>query len=188
MPNVSITGVTLDRVSCTPLCLDLSAHADASPRTISLVSATHSPPPPPPHSLSLLLTLFDIFPSRTFSQSLPAFLLPCPPLSRSSCCSLLHSLQTRLLVYSLPARSVSHSFPPPPLQLSFSHYFTFTHSGTPSATHMLPTTAKYAHALIHSNNNYCFFFRPYMTVWDRKYHLLVTLSCKWKVKPSPKRY
>lgn len=129
---------------------ELSAHSDASPRSISLCEH-HAVNSSSSSSLALShsLTLFDIFPSQTFSQSLPAFLLPyhCPPLSSSSCCSLLHSLQTRLLVYSLPARSVSHSFPHPPLQLSFSHYFTFTHSGTPSATHMLPATAKYAHAL-----------------------------------------
>lgn len=98
-------------------------------------------------SLAPSLPLLAIFPSQTFSQSLPAFLLSCPPLSSSSSCSLLHSLQTRLLVYSLPARLGISLLPHPPLQLSFTHYFTFTRCGTPSATHMLPTTAQHAHAL-----------------------------------------
>lgn len=132
LASVSITGVTLDRVSRVPLCLDLSAHSDASPRTISLVSTTQSPPPPlpPPHSLSLARSVWhlpipDLFPIPSSVS---------PPLSSS------HQLLSLQLVAQpsaaaspvLPACSLSVSLVSSPtsaaLFLTFFHFHTLWHS------------------------------------------------------------
>lgn len=128
--SATVAGVTLDRVSCTPLCLDVSARSDASPWTLSLVRTTQTPPPPPPpHLLSLPSSVWHLpIPDLSPIPSRVLLLLPCPPLSSSSCCSLLHSRRTRLLSYSTPPLS-------PPLSLfssptSAARFLTFLHFHT----------------------------------------------------------
>lgn len=146
MTSATIAGVTLDRVSCTPLCLDLSARSDASPWTLSLVRTTQTPPPPPPpHLLSLPSSVWhlpipDLFPI----PSRVLLLLPCPPLSSSSCCSLLHSRRTRLLSYSTPLSRRLALFSSP---TSAARFLTFLHFHTLQQQHMLQATAEPTHVL-----------------------------------------
>ena len=152
MTGVSITAlsVTFPVFSCTPLCLDHSAHWVASQRSIPLPLSASTR-----HSLLLLLLSLPLFHSSLFPpaslyftsshllidlnsfQGFPSALLP--P-SSSTDRSLLRGTDAPLLVrslfLSLPPLSLSLSLPHPPLPLAFSHNFTFSH------TPVLPTAER----------------------------------------------
>lgn len=135
-------------ISCIPLCLDHSAHWVTSP--LSLYA---------PHSLLLLLlalspSLYHSI-SLSFTSSLPlidpysfqgfpsALLLPIAPLITACCIADRRDTSCALSLFSLTI-SLSH----PPLQLSFSHNFTFhTLWHSDSETYAIQLQLQYARAL-----------------------------------------
>lgn len=148
MTSATIAGVTLDRVSRTPLCLDLSARVPVDSFTCAHHADTSSSSSSLALSPQLCLTSSHPRPSPDPLQGFTS-----PPLSSSQQLLLLQLVAqpwTRLLVLNAalsPPLSPSLSFPHPPLQRALSHSYAFTHSGSPSATHMLQATAEPTHVL-----------------------------------------
>lgn len=157
MTGVSIKAVTFP-VFPVFLFVLITALTESLPRGLfhfpsQPVRTTQSPPPPPPSSLSLSLSFhfsfFHILTSPDWSLFLPGFSFCPPPPNSSTDHSLLHSRQTRhfLCALSLLSHHLSLSLSLTHLCSSLSHIISlFTHSGTPTARHMLFSYSYSMHA------------------------------------------